>query len=196
MLSRMAIGADPDAPERAEWWLLPVGALLRVARAKRADRARWSLTHERLTAPLDAAEPPDRPHASPPPEAEKSAPRALCPSAMPEAGALLFARVNPLDEVEWAREARPIDAATARALDVPLGRAAFRLAAPCAGQGCGHWRAHRCGLIDVYVAHAPREGGSGTGSCAIRDACRWRRQRGDPACAVCAGVTYGMFDRW
>ena len=198
-MTRMGSGSDHDGASDENWWLLPAEALLRGARTKYADRERWTPARARLNPWIEASDARDHAREEPPHnarEGSRTATQALCPSAAPREGASLFARVDAHGAMSWAPATRPIDARTARTLDVPVGRASLRLAAPCSGEACGFWHDHRCRLIDTFAEHGPREDASRAEACPIRDACRWRRQRGDLACSVCAGVTFGMFERW
>jgi hypothetical protein len=110
-----------------------------------------------------------------------------CPSAPATDGALLIGVVTADGRVTNLGTPLPIDAAfieTANAHGAPEQR--FRFSSPCQQQRCVHWNNRECGLIgetaseageNLSIAALPR--------CAIRADCRWWRQRGRDACAVC-----------
>ena len=93
----------------------------------------------------------------------------------------------------------PVDAAMRAELQkhgTPERR--FRFAAPCAEGRCGNWTEQgggQCGLIarirdHVAASDAAPEPAAALPPCAIRADCRWWRQDGPSACAVCPLVTY------
>jgi hypothetical protein len=63
----------------------------------------------------------------------------------------------------------------------------FRIAAPCVGDGCKHFKENACSLakriVDGYPAVV-----NGLPACLIRSTCRWFRQEGKEACFRCPQV--------
>lgn len=76
----------------------------------------------------------------------------------------------------------------ARALVAPLSPAnIYRVAVPCAEQGCAHFEGGACQIaIRLTEQFAPRL--AELPRCAIRPACRWWRQEGAEACTRCPEV--------
>jgi hypothetical protein len=114
----------------------------------------------------------------------------LCPSARCEEGSIFLGIVLGdgrmvyasdriiLDQefVQIAHEGRP-----------PEKR--FRFASPCVKGTCRQWTGSSCGVIETVIeklASFPSCGELPT--CSIRSRCRWFRQRGAAACAVCPEV--------
>ena len=113
-----------------------------------------------------------------------------CPSAPATAGALLIGVVTADGRVTNLGTPLTVDAAfiaTAKALGAPERR--FRFSSPCQKQRCAHWSNHECGLIGELHTAASEAGedlaAPALPRCAIRAQCRWWRQRGRDACAVC-----------
>jgi hypothetical protein len=113
-----------------------------------------------------------------------------CPSAPATEGALLIGVVGADGRVANLGTPLPIDAAfieTAKAQGAPEQR--FRFSSRCQKERCLHWQNHECALIGELHAAALEAGESlkapGLPPCAIRAKCRWWRQRGRDACAVC-----------
>jgi hypothetical protein len=84
----------------------------------------------------------------------------------------------------------PVDAAfldAARAHGSPERR--FRFSSPCAEGRCTQWDGQGCGLIDLIHDYVTAPGAlempGSLRPCPIRARCRWWRQRGAVACAVC-----------
>jgi hypothetical protein len=67
----------------------------------------------------------------------------------------------------------------------------FRLAAPCAGDGCGHFEGERCRLAARVARLLPAVAG-GLPPCRLRRVCRWWRQEGVAACLRCPQVVSGV----
>jgi hypothetical protein len=113
-----------------------------------------------------------------------------CPSAPATDGALLIGVVTADGRVANLGTPLPIDAAfieTANAHGAPEQR--FRFSSPCQKQRCVHWNNRECGLIGELHTAASEAGENlsiaALPRCAIRADCRWWRQRGRDACAVC-----------
>lgn len=184
--------------DEASWWLLPAAALLRGAGARRAEGPAWDAARVRLGAWLRRADARDAARDAPrplrPPAASGVPGAPMCPSAAPRPGAWLLGRVAVDGSMRWAPQARRLGA-DADALETPAGRQGVRVAAPCDGARCGYWHDGRCRLIDAVLEAVPSGSAGAVGDCAIRDECRWRLQHGDAACAVCPGITRGLWDR-
>jgi hypothetical protein len=113
-----------------------------------------------------------------------------CPSAPAADGALLIGVVTADGRVANLGTPLPIDAAfleIANAVGAPEQR--FRFSSPCQKQRCIHWKDRECGLIGELYTTASEAGenleAAALPRCAIRAECRWWRQRGRDACAVC-----------
>ncbi|MEA2188361.1 MAG: hypothetical protein QOK16_3372 [Solirubrobacteraceae bacterium] len=116
---------------------------------------------------------------------------ATCPSGRCRPGAVLVGIVGPDGRVGYVTPGLPIDdefVARARTGRTPESR--FRFSEPCAEGRCGQWAGDHCGLIDEFLA-SPRGEAATSGSrtplprCGIRASCRWFRERGPDACAIC-----------
>ncbi len=112
-----------------------------------------------------------------------------CPSAPATDGALLIGVVAADGRVVNVGTPLTIDAAfieAAEAYGPPEQR--FRFSSPCLKGGCRHWNG-QCGLIGELYNSASEAGEElavlALPRCAIRAQCRWWRQRGRDACAVC-----------
>jgi len=114
----------------------------------------------------------------------------LCPSGDARAaGANVFAiagagaggRAGYLDRV------KPVDEAVL-ALAAPLDPAnIYRVAVPCAADGCMHFEGGRCQVAARMVEHLDAAAGP-LPACAIRPACRWWREAGPAACRRCPEI--------
>jgi hypothetical protein len=117
----------------------------------------------------------------------------LCPSAPAQEGALLIGVVAPDGRVARLGMPLTVDQAfleKARARGSPEQQ--FRFSAPCQERGCMNWTGEACGLIGALHRAASTAGvleqAGALPRCAIRGSCRWWRQRGPDACAVCPMV--------
>jgi hypothetical protein len=65
----------------------------------------------------------------------------------------------------------------------------FRFSSRCVEEDCSQWEDGRCGLIDRVIGCVATADALETPAtlprCGIRASCRWWRQRGASACAVC-----------
>jgi hypothetical protein len=121
---------------------------------------------------------------------------ATCPSGRCREGALLVGIVGTDGRLGYITPAMPIDAdfvARARLGRTPESR--FRFGEPCVRDRCAQWAVDRCGLITELLAtpkgiaatsvkHRPLP------ACGIRNSCRWFRDRGADACAICPLVVH------
>jgi len=116
---------------------------------------------------------------------------ATCPSGRCRTGAVLVGIVGPDGRVGYVNPAMPIDdefVARARTGRTPESR--FRFGEPCAEGRCAQWAGDHCGLIEEFLA-SPKAEAATSGSrtplprCSIRASCRWFRERGPDACAIC-----------
>lgn len=68
----------------------------------------------------------------------------------------------------------------------------FRFSSRCVESACSQWTGSRCGVIDrameLLEAAPTAETTAELPDCSIRPACRWWRQSGSAACAVCPEV--------
>ena len=113
-----------------------------------------------------------------------------CPSAPATDGALLIGVLTADGRVANLGTPLAVDAAfieTAKEHGAPEQR--FRFSSPCQKERCVHWKQHECGLIgELYTAASEAGEDLATPTlprCAIRAQCRWWRQRGREAYAVC-----------
>jgi hypothetical protein len=63
----------------------------------------------------------------------------------------------------------------------------FRIAAPCAGGSCKHFKDNNCSLAKRIVEGVPAVVNA-LPACQIRSTCRWFRQEGKEACFRCPQV--------
>jgi len=122
----------------------------------------------------------------------------LCPSAQPDwEGSKVIGVVGgtaDAPEVAYLAEPQPVtDELLALARPVTPTEV-FRIAAPCAGTGCGHFSAEqsKCKLVEktvrwasVVVEKLP--------ACSIRPDCKWWQQEGRAACMRCPQVVTDRF---
>lgn len=122
--------------------------------------------------------------------------RPRCPSSECRPGAQLLGVVLPNGRVAFTSKAIPIDEEFVRvAHEGRPPEQRFRFTTTCAERGCRQWADNRCSIIDRLLAIAKERGEDETTlaartlpDCAIRPECRWFRQRGAAACAVCPDV--------
>ena len=114
-----------------------------------------------------------------------------CPSAQPTTdGARIFGVMTGTPEthrVGYLTEALPVSEELLALSGPAKPTQLFRIAAPCAGGGCKHFRNNACSLAQRIV-----EGVSpvvnALPACQIRSTCRWFRQEGREACFRCPQV--------
>jgi hypothetical protein len=122
----------------------------------------------------------------------------LCPSAQPDCqGARVFGVVGgtaDAPEVAYLPAPQPVtDELMQLAKPVRPGEV-FRMAAPCACRGCGHFapEASQCRLVANIVQQRPSVVDT-LPPCAIRSECRWWQQEGKAACLRCPQVVTERF---
>ena len=122
----------------------------------------------------------------------------LCPSAQPQCqGAEVFGVVGGTADapaVAYLPGPQPVtDALMQLATPVRPGEV-FRIAAPCACSGCGHFapEASQCRLVAQIVQWRPSVVDK-LPPCSIRSACRWWQQEGKAACLRCPQVVTEHF---
>ena len=117
----------------------------------------------------------------------------LCPSACCHEGAILLGIVLPDGRVAFT-EGRPtvdrdfVSVATSEGRRAPERR--FRFSSPCVQGACRQWTGTQCGVIVAAMDEARNQDHEAPATqelppCGIRDDCRWFRQSGREACAVC-----------
>jgi hypothetical protein len=117
----------------------------------------------------------------------------LCPSARPDwEGSKVIGVVGgtaETPEVAYLTEAQPVtDELLALARPVAPTEV-FRIAAPCACSGCGHFSPEqaKCKLAEKIVRWAPVVVDK-LPACTIRPDCKWWQQEGRAACMRCPQV--------
>jgi hypothetical protein len=122
----------------------------------------------------------------------------LCPSAQPDCqGARVFGVVSgtaDAPEVAYLPAPLPVtDELMQLAKPVRPGEV-FRMAAPCACRGCGHFapEASQCRLAAKIVQQRPSVVDT-LPPCSIRPECRWWQQEGKAACFRCPQVVTERF---
>ena len=115
---------------------------------------------------------------------------AICPGAPGTPGAALIGVVEAAGRVANLGTPLPVDTGfleAARAHEPPERR--FRFSSPYTEGRCAQWDGRRCGLIDRIHDYVEAAGAleipPTLPACAIRAGCRWWRQRGPAACAIC-----------
>jgi hypothetical protein len=69
----------------------------------------------------------------------------------------------------------------------------FRFASPCAKSGCANWSGCGCGIA-TSITQSIAAAASELPNCGIRPQCRWFREHGARACAVCPEIVRGAED--
>lgn len=123
---------------------------------------------------------------------------AACPSSACRPGAVLVGIVLPGGRVAYAADRIEVDDEFVRiAHEGRPPEQRFRFSTPCMGKGCAQWDGRECGLIDRLLVEFKEQFGEPSAcdplpTCPIREECRWFRQRGGLACAVCNYVVTDM----
>lgn len=119
---------------------------------------------------------------------------ALCPSAKCSEDAVLLGLVQADGSVSFLQEKLRVDrffVELAHQGRTPEKR--FRFADTCMKCGCQQWTGSRCGVIDRVLADNPDfVSHEEPSQCSIRAECRWHRQHGLAACAICPLVITDM----
>lgn len=126
----------------------------------------------------------------------------LCPSYLCRPGARLIGIVLDEGGVAYMNPPPIVDAEFVEA--AAEGRAPedrFRFAGVCVESGCAHWQQDHCGLVATLTEGSSRGPDQATDSaigardaprdCGVEDRCRWRAERGEAACQVCARIVRG-----
>jgi hypothetical protein len=112
-----------------------------------------------------------------------------CPSARCAPGAVLLGVVGADGRVAFLPPGYMVDEAFARiARQGRNPESRFRFGGRCVEGACAQWSGDRCTVLDQVRAEEPAlalAAGAAPARCAIREHCRWHRQDGDAACAVC-----------
>jgi hypothetical protein len=114
----------------------------------------------------------------------------LCPSGRArQPGAVVFGIVGAGagDGLAYLDRVKPVDAEVL-ALAAPLDPAnIYRVAVPCAGEGCRHFEGGACQVAARMLRHLDAAA-EALPRCAIRPACRWWREAGPAACRRCPEI--------
>jgi hypothetical protein len=112
----------------------------------------------------------------------------FCPSAQPDIGqAVIFGIVGGAPDdprVSYLESPLPVTRELLALAEPVRPTEVFRIAAPCAGDGCQHYDGRRCGLIQQIVAEVPSIT-SKLPPCRLRPRCRWWQEEGAAACYRC-----------
>jgi len=114
---------------------------------------------------------------------------AACPSARCAPGAVVVGVVEADGRIAYLPPGLLVDeefVRIARQGRNPESR--FRFGGRCVEGACAQWNGARCTVLDQVRAEEPallERAGAAPARCAIRDHCRWHRQDGDAACALC-----------
>jgi hypothetical protein len=115
----------------------------------------------------------------------------LCPSARPEsADSKVFGVVTGTVEkprVTYLNERQPVTDELMALCNPVTPTEVFRIAAPCASNGCQHFDGTDCRLAKRIVQHLPGVAEE-LPPCPIRQDCRWWQQEGKTACMRCPQV--------
>jgi hypothetical protein len=114
-----------------------------------------------------------------------------CPSSQATAdGARIFGVITGTPEahrVGYLTEALPVSEKLLALAGPAKPTQLFRIAAPCAGGGCKHFKDNNCSLAKRIVEGVPAVVNA-LPACQIRSTCRWFRQEGKEACFRCPQV--------
>ena len=113
----------------------------------------------------------------------------MCPSSRCEPGAVLLGVIVGPGTLAYASDRLVVDeefVQIARAGRSPEKR--FRFSARCVQSACRQWTGTRCGVIDAVLEAVEPRSTEELPECSIRPDCRWFRQSGAAACAVCPEI--------
>jgi hypothetical protein len=119
---------------------------------------------------------------------------ALCPSARCEKDAFLLGVIQEAGAVAFLSQRMKVDqffVELAHQGRTPEKR--FRFAGTCMKAGCQQWTGSRCGVIDRLITDNPEFHGA-LPACPIRSDCRWHKQHGARACAICPQVVTDLIE--
>ena len=121
----------------------------------------------------------------------------MCPSAPPQAGALLLGRFTEEGSLAFAAKPLPVGTSFLAAAGQGGGDIGkrFRFASPCLKCACSRWQDGKCIVASAAALQAKQvevEKTATLPNCAIRSNCRWFEQEGARACAICPQVVYDM----
>ncbi len=113
---------------------------------------------------------------------------ALCPSARCQEDAILLGVVQQDGSVALLSERMKVDRFFVElAYQGRTPQKRFRFADTCVKARCQQWTGSRCGVIDRLIADNLGFQGD-LRPCPIRGDCRWHKQHGADACAICPQV--------
>jgi hypothetical protein len=116
------------------------------------------------------------------PKRSRPATQLMCPSAPPDADAVVHGVLTEGKRIAHISPPLPISAVGL----LPEGsERVIRFANTCVEAGCGNWDPSdsRCGVLDALSSPGPPD--TGLPACGIRHSCRWYAQSGAAACNVC-----------
>lgn len=115
----------------------------------------------------------------------------ICPSSQPQIkGSKVFGLVKGTVEkprIHYLKSPEPITDELIALSNPVTPTEIFRIAAPCAANGCKHFNGINCGLaskITDKFSIAEKE----LPSCSIRQHCRWYQQEGKTICFRCSQI--------
>ena len=115
----------------------------------------------------------------------------LCPSSRPQIkDSKVFGLVNGTVEkprITYFKSAQPVTNELIALTKPVTPTEVFRIAAPCAANGCRHFDGANCNLAtklvnEFFIVEEDLP------SCSIRQDCRWYKQEGKAACIRCSQV--------
>jgi hypothetical protein len=114
----------------------------------------------------------------------------LCPSFQCEEGAILLDIVKKDGHISFASEKIVVDKEFVQIAH--LGRSPekrFRFSGKCMNEKCKQWTGKSCGIIErIIETFGPTNTSIELPKCSIRAQCRWYKQCGSKACAICPEV--------
>ena len=116
-----------------------------------------------------------------------------CPSSKCKDGANLLGFVKEDGSICFLSGRFPIDekfVQIAKNGRVPEKR--FRFSNTCVKSACNKWTGRACGVIDRLITISGVNEPSNLPNCSIRSECRWYRQCGAKACAICPEIITDM----
>lgn len=115
----------------------------------------------------------------------------LCPSSRPQVkDSKVFGLVNGTVEkprVTYLKSSQPVTNELIALAQPVTATEVFRIAAPCAANGCRHFDGANCNIATKLVSEFSVVE-KDLPSCSIRQDCRWYQQEGQSACLRCSQV--------